>query len=133
MDRALAWVLLLYPRHMRRRYGQEIAELTRDLIRLERRSRVRLLASLAVHGLGCRMARFARTRVATAVAVTTSVACVAFVNMGAASAKPPTPHQATVQVRTVARGPAGRADGWWTSHRAVVKHGSRLEPRAARR
>ena len=51
MDRALAWVLLLYPRQMRRRYGPEIAELTRDLIRLEDRSSVRLLVSLAVHGL----------------------------------------------------------------------------------
>ena len=87
MDRALGWVLLLYPRPMRRRYGTEIVELTRDLIRLERRSPVRLLLSLAAHGLGCRVAWFAKTRVATAVAVTTSVACVALVNMGAASAK----------------------------------------------
>ena len=93
MDRMLAWVLLLYPRRMRRRYGPEIAELTLDLIRLERRSPIRLLSSLAVHGLGCRLAWFARTRVATAIAVTTSVACVALVNMGAASAKQPASHQ----------------------------------------
>ena len=46
MDRALAWVLLLYPRQMRRRYGLEIAELTRDLIRLEDRSPARLQLQL---------------------------------------------------------------------------------------
>ena len=106
MDRALAWVLLLYPRQMRRRYGLEIAELTRDLIRLKERSSARLLVSLAFHGLGCRMACFARTRVVTAVAVTTSVACVALVNMGAASAKQgdPTPHQSRAQLHAPANG-----------------------------
>lgn len=102
MDRALAWVLLLYPRQMRRRYGLEIAELTRDLIRLGERSSARLLVSLAVHGLGCRMAWFARTRVVTAVAVTTSVACVALVNMGAASAKQPASHQTRTQLHSAA-------------------------------
>jgi hypothetical protein len=98
VDRVLAWVLLLYPRQMRRRYGPEIAEVTLDLIRLERRSPARLLCSLAVHGLGCRLAWFARTRVATAVAVATSVACVALVNMGAASAKQSASHQTRTQL-----------------------------------
>lgn len=102
MDRALAWVLLLYPRQMRRRYGPEIAEVTMDLIRLERRSPARLLSSLAVHGLGCRLTWFARTRLATAVAVATSVACVALVNMGAASAKQPASHGTRTQLHAPA-------------------------------
>jgi hypothetical protein len=102
VDRVLAWVLLLYPRQMRRRYGLEIAELTLDLIRVDGRSPVRLLFSLAVHGLGCRMAWFARTRVATALAVTTSVACVALVNLGAASAKQPASHQTKAQLNSAA-------------------------------
>lgn len=135
MDRALAWVLLLYPRQMRRRYGLEIAELTRDLIRLEDRSSVRLLASLAVHGLGCRMAWFARTRVVTAVAVTTSVACVALVNMGAASAKQgdPTPHQAKAGLHAAEQRPRTvRVERSRASHRSFVGH-SRPKPGPARR
>jgi hypothetical protein len=109
VDRALAWVLLLYPRRMRRRYGAEIAELTEDLIRLERRSPVRLLCSLAVHGIGCRLAWFARTRVATAIAVSTSVACVALVNMGAASAKQPASHQTRSQLHSTVENRCGQA------------------------
>jgi hypothetical protein len=135
VDRALAWVLLLYPRQMRRRYGLEIAELTRDLIRLEDRSPVRLLVSLAVHGLGCRVAWFARTRVVTAVAVTTSVACVALVNMGAASAKQgdPTPHQAKAGLRAAEQGPRTvRVEGSPASRRSFVSH-SRPKPGPARR
>jgi hypothetical protein len=135
VDRALAWALLLYPRQMRRRYGLEIAELTRDLIRLEDRSSVRLLVSLAVHGLGCRMAGFARTRVVTAVAVTTSVACVALVNMGAASAKQgdPTPRQAKAQVHATEQGPGTVSlEGSRASRRSFVSH-SRPKPGAGRR
>jgi hypothetical protein len=135
VDRALAWVLLLYPRQMRRRYGLEIAELTRDLIRLEDRSPVRLLVSLAVHGLGCRVAWFARTRVVTAVAVTTSVACVALVNMGAASAKQgdPTPHQAKAGLRAAEQGPRTvRVEGSLASRRSIVSH-SHPKPGPARR
>ena len=107
MDRVLAWVLLLYPRHVRRRYGPEIAELTLDLIRLERRSPVRLLGSLAVHGLGCRMAWFVRTRVVTGLAVATSFACMALVDMGAASAKQPdpAPRSAKAQLHAPKHGP----------------------------
>lgn len=112
MDRALAWVLLLYPRPMRRRYGLEIAQLTHDLIRLEGRSPVRLFLSLALGGLGARIAWFARARLATAAAVTTTVACMALVNLGGASAKPAHPsahhaktrrHLATTQVRSPLR------------------------------
>jgi hypothetical protein len=135
VDRALAWVLLLYPRQMRRRYGPEIAELTRDLIRLEDRSSVRLLVSLAVHGLGCRMAWFARARVVTAVAVTTSVACVALVNMGAASAKQgdPTPRQAKTGLHAAEQGPGTvRRASSRASRRSFVSR-SRPKPRAARR
>ena len=135
MDRALAWVLLLYPRQMRRRYGLEIAELTRDLIRLEHPSPVCLLVSLAVHGLGYRMAWFARTRVVTTVAVTTSVACVALVNMGAASAKQgdPTPRQAKAGLHAAEQGPRTvRVEGSRASRRSFVSH-SRPKPGAARR
>ncbi|HLJ02077.1 MAG TPA: hypothetical protein VKT31_01475 [Solirubrobacteraceae bacterium] len=112
MDRVLAWLLRLYPRQMRRRYGHEIATLTLDLIRLEGRSPVRLSVSLALDGLGCRIAWLARTRVATATAVTTTVACVALVNMGGASAKQAGPghRPATAHVRSVRHAPAaGRA------------------------
>jgi hypothetical protein len=93
MERLLAWVLLLYPRRMRRRYGPEIHELTLDLIRLEGRSPIPLFVSVAVHGLRCRVTWVARARAATAIAVTASVVCVALVNMGAASAKQPGPQE----------------------------------------
>jgi hypothetical protein len=113
VDRVLAWVLLLYPRRIRRRYGHEITQLTLELIRFERRSPVRLFGSLAVHGLGCRMAWVARTRVATAVAVATSFACVALVNMGAASAKQPdpAPHPAKAPLHSPKHGSGKAARG----------------------
>jgi hypothetical protein len=114
VDRVLGWVLLLYPRQMRRRYGQEIAELTQDLIRLERRSPALLLSSLAAHGLGCRLAWFARTRVATAIAVATSVACVALVNMGAASAKQPAPQRTSTRRHSAVERRCGQARPWVT-------------------
>jgi len=129
VDRLLAWVLVLYPRQMRRRYGPEIAELTLDLIRLEGRSPIGLFVSLAVDGLRCRMTWFARTRLTTAIAVTTSVVCMAVVNMGAASAKQPGPPPERVRAHLRSAEPepetarrlqgAGRPDYLWGAHVTV--------------
>jgi hypothetical protein len=87
MDRVLTWILLLYPRGMRRRYGREISELTQELIRRDGRSSFGLCISLIGQGLGCRVATFMTARVATAFAVATSVGCIAFANLSVANAK----------------------------------------------